>query len=174
MVVGSLAFRLTVVAFVALALAPAAPAASAAEIDTLGRFRDWNAYRTVADGNRLCYMVGEPKKAEGKYARRGKIYAFVTHRPAAKRLDEVSFDAGYTFKTGSEIKVVIAKKSFTLTPRENTAWATDDKAMIAAMKAGTSMVVRGVSSRGTNTKDTYSLLGFTAAYNAIGKACGLK
>ncbi len=171
MVVGSLAFRLIVVAFVALALAPAA---SAAEIDTLGKFRDWDAYRTVADGNRLCYMVSDPKKAEGKYSRRGKIYAFVTHRPAAKRLDEVSFDAGYTFKTGSEIKVVIGKKSFTLTPRENTAWATDDKAMIAAMKAGTSMVVRGISSRGTNTKDTYSLLGFTAAYRAISKACGVR
>jgi hypothetical protein len=171
MVVGSLAFRLVAVAFVALAFAPAA---SAAEIDTLGVFRDWNAYRTVANGNRLCYMVGEPKRDEGNYTRRGKIYAFVTHRPAAKRVDEVSFDAGYTYKQGSEIGVKIDAKSFTLTPRENTAWATDDKAMIAAMKAGTTMVVRGVSARGTKTKDTYSLLGFTAAYNAIGRACGLR
>ncbi len=170
MVLGFLVFRLIVVAFVALAVAPAA---TAAEIDTLGVFRAWSAYRTSADGKPLCYMVGEPRKAEGKYARRGKIYAFVTHRPAAKRLDEVSFDAGYTYKDGSDIKVGIGDKSFTLTPHQNTAWATDDKSMIAAMKAGTTMVVRGVSSRGTNTKDTYSLLGFTAAYRAISKACGL-
>ncbi len=171
MVVRSLAFRLIVVAFVALAVAPAA---TAAEIDTLGVFRAWSAYRTATDGKPLCYMVGEPKKAEGKYTRRGKIYAFVTHRPAAKRLDEVSFDAGYTYKDGSDIKVGIGDRSFTLTPHQNTAWATDDKSMIEAMKAGTTMIVRGVSSRGTNTKDTYSLLGFTAAYRAISKACGLK
>ncbi len=171
MVVRFLAFRLIVVAFVALAVAPAA---TAAEIDTLGVFRAWSAYRTSADGKPLCYMVGEPKKAEGKYTRRGKIYAFVTHRPAAKRLDEVSFDAGYTYKDGSDIKVAIGDKSFTLTPHQNTAWATDDKSMIAAMKAGTTMIVRGVSSRGTKTKDTYSLLGFTAAHRAIGKACSLR
>ncbi len=171
MVLGFLVFRLIVVAFVALAVAPAA---TAAEIDTLGVFRAWSAYRTSADGKPLCYMVGEPRKAEGKYARRGKIYAFVTHRPAAKRLDEVSFDAGYTYKDGSDIKVGIGDKSFTLTPHQNTAWATDDKSMIAAMKAGTTMIVRGVSSRGTKTKDTYSLLGFTAAYDAISRACGVK
>ncbi len=171
MVVRSLAFRFVAVAIVLVAIAPVG--ATAAEIDTLGLFRAWSAYRTAADGKPLCYMVGEPTKAEGKYAQRGKIYAFVTHRPAAKRLDEVSFDAGYTYKDGSEIKVGIGDKSFTLTPHQNTAWATDDKSMIEAMKAGTTMIVRGVSSRGTKTKDTYSLLGFTAAYRAIGKACGL-
>ena len=33
------------------------------------------------------------------------------------------------------------------------------------------MIVRGISSRGTNTKDTYSLKGFSAAYKAIKKVC---
>jgi hypothetical protein len=35
------------------------------------------------------------------------------------------------------------------------------------------MIVKGTSSRGTLTTDTYSLSGFTAAFNAISKACGL-
>ena len=35
------------------------------------------------------------------------------------------------------------------------------------------MVVKGTSSRDTLTTDTYSLIGFTKAYRAIGKACGL-
>ena len=39
------------------------------------------------------------------------------------------------------------------------------------MRAGANMIVRGKSWRGTNTKDTYSLLGFTAALRAINKAC---
>jgi hypothetical protein len=33
------------------------------------------------------------------------------------------------------------------------------------------MVIKGTSSRGTLTTDTYSLAGFTAAYNAIEQAC---
>ncbi len=39
------------------------------------------------------------------------------------------------------------------------------------MKAGSNLVVKASSSRGTDTTDTYSLSGFTAAYNAISKAC---
>jgi hypothetical protein len=36
------------------------------------------------------------------------------------------------------------------------------------------MVVRGQSNRGTKTTDTYSLVGFSAAYQAINQACGVK
>ena len=42
------------------------------------------------------------------------------------------------------------------------------------MKGGLAMIVAGISSRGTLTTDTYSLNGFTAAYDAITKACGVK
>ena len=37
---------------------------------------------------------------------------------------------------------------------------------------GAKMVVRGTSWRGTKTKDTYSLKGFTAAYKKINEICG--
>ena len=40
------------------------------------------------------------------------------------------------------------------------------------MKAGKQLIVRGTSSRGTATTDTYSLAGFSAALAAIDKACG--
>jgi hypothetical protein len=39
------------------------------------------------------------------------------------------------------------------------------------MQSGSQMIVTGISGRGAKTSDTYSLLGFTAAYNAINKAC---
>ena len=47
----------------------------------------------------------------------------------------------------------------------------DDAAIIAAMKAGADAVVTGVSSRGTKTEDTFSLLGFTAAVDDAGQRC---
>ena len=47
-------------------------------------------------------------------------------------------------------------------------------AMVRAMRVGKKLVIQGVSSRGTKTKDSYSLFGFTAAHNAINKACRVK
>ncbi len=60
--------------------------------------------------------------------------------------------------------------------RAGQAWARDtktDRALVGAMKGGLAMIVAGISSRGTLTTDTYSLTGFTKAYNAIAKACGI-
>lgn len=54
------------------------------------------------------------------------------------------------------------------------AWlaSTDDEAgFVGALKAGSQLVVKGTSGRGTETTDTYSLSGITAAMQAIDAAC---
>jgi hypothetical protein len=54
------------------------------------------------------------------------------------------------------------------------AWlaSTDDEAgFVTALKGGSSLVVKGTSGRGTETTDTYSLAGVTAAMDSIDKAC---
>ena len=98
--------------------------------------------------------------------------------PAEKRIGEVSIQAGYTYKKGSNVNITIdGKKSFKLFTSNGYAWtyeSADDRTLVAAMRAGNSMVIKGTSSRGTLTTDTYSLSGFTAAYKAINKACGVK
>jgi invasion protein IalB len=88
--------------------------------------------------------------------------------------DEVSFTAGYTLRPQSSVAVEIDGKRFSLFVHEDRAYATDaaaDRALARAMKAGRAMVVKGVSSRGTQTTDRYSLAGFAAAYQAIERAC---
>jgi hypothetical protein len=47
----------------------------------------------------------------------------------------------------------------------------DEPAFVEALKAGATLVVHGTSTRGTETTDTYSLAGVTAAMGAIDKAC---
>ena len=44
-------------------------------------------------------------------------------------------------------------------------------ALVDALKAGSQLTVRGTSQRGTDTTDTYSLSGVTAAMAEIDKAC---
>lgn len=143
----------------------------------IGVFKDWTAHSEGKGKSRTCWIFSEPTKDEGKYKKRGRIYAIVTHRPSEKTKDQVQFTAGYTFKKGSPVKVVIGKKSFELFTNADTAWARDsrqDRALVRAMRAGSTMIVTGTSSRGTRTKDTYSLSGISAAHRAIGKACGVK
>ena len=148
-----------------------------AQDKALGSFRDWSAHTFPEGGNIVCSMWSQPTKAEGKYKRRDEIYVFVTHRPANDRLNEVSFHAGYLYKLDSEVTVVIDDETFSLFTKDSTAWNSDgkgDKAVIQAMRAGSRMVVKGISKFGTLTTDTYSLLGFTAAYRAINSACKIK
>lgn len=153
----------------------AIPGAAAAQDKDLGAFRDWNAQTYSEGGTKVCNTWSKPKKEEGNYSRRGEVFVFVAHRPGEARRNEVSFQIGYNFKNGSELTAEIGGNTFSLFTEGGSAWlrsADEDDAMVAAMKAGSNMIVRGFSSRGTATKDTYSLSGFTAAINAIDKECG--
>jgi len=147
----------------------------AATPQVIGEYGDWTAYFYKDRNGSVCYIVSSPKKDEGKYSKRGNIYAVVTHRPADKSFDVVNFDAGYTYKVGAPVSVKIGHNTITkfFTDGEK-AWTLNediDKKMIALMKNGDRMIVDGVSSKGTKTKDTYSLKGFTGAYKAITAKC---
>jgi len=151
--------------------------AIAAEPKQIGVFKAWSAHRYGAGKQRLCYVYAVPGLSRGKYKRRGATYVQVTHRAKDGARNEVSVMAGYAYKPDSEAVVDIDGRKFKLFTRGDGAWTHDgkqDTALVAAMRAGKSMVLRGTSSRGTRTTDTYSLKGFTAAHKAIGKACGIK
>lgn len=143
----------------------------------IAAFKDWSAHSEGKGKARTCWIYSEPVKDEGNYKKRGRIYLLVTHRPGEKTVNQVQFTAGYTFKKGSAVQVAIGAKKFELFTNGDTAWARstkDDSALVAAMRGGARMVVNGQSSRGTKTRDTYSLSGISAAHKAIGKACKVK
>jgi invasion protein IalB len=158
------------------ALISASPTFGAAKGGLNEVFDDWEAH-AVNGNDPTCYIGSRPTKQEGRYTTRGPAYVLVTHRPKEKSFNVVNVEAGYTYKDGSDVTVTIGGQTFTLFIQGGQAWARDsatDAALVKAMRAGATMIVVGVSSRGTRTTDTYSLKGFTAAYQAIGKACGVK
>ncbi|TVR99032.1 MAG: hypothetical protein EA406_04820 [Rhodospirillales bacterium] len=164
----------------AVALSLLSPAEIRAEQRVIGTFTDWTAFVDQENGNRLCYIGSAPQKEEGDYTRRGNAYMLVTIRPQAHSHGVVTVEAGYPYRPGSTVSVAIDGNTFELYTRNRDgdglgdAWAfgdDGDKALVQAMRAGRTMVVKGTSSRGTLTTDTYSLLGFTAAYNAMEQAC---
>lgn len=153
--------------------ASAARAAEPVEITVSG---DWAAYSLMEEGKKICYMVSRPVKDEGAYKKRDEIFALITHRPAQNTKDVFSYIAGYSYKESSDAAVTVDSKRYSLFTQGDTAWAPDaatDRDLAKAIKSGSRMVVEGKSSRGTATKDTFSLKGATAAYEAISAECGV-
>ena len=71
-------------------------------------------------------------------------------------------------------KEMINDSKFELYPVDNMAWTDKpetEKAIVNAMKTGSAMTIIGVSKRGTETTDTYSLSGIKAALAKIDAAC---
>ena len=150
---------------------------SAPSITRLGSAQGWDAYSDTEKGHKVCYVLGSPGKSEPGDAKRAKIYASISHRPAEKVTDEVGFYSGYLFKEGSDAELAVDGRKFALFTNKDSAWAKDsttEKALVAALAKGKQAVIKGVSARGTETTDTYALSGLKQALSEIDKACGVK
>ncbi len=171
-------FQLFANLFAAAALFGVAVSSAAAQQTVqLGTFKDWGAFRHTSGSASFCYVGSAPKKSVGNYRQRTSTYVQITHRPAAKSFDVVSVTAGYDYQPGSRVDVKIDGKEYALFTEGGRAWTTDtarDAELVSAMRGGRQMIVRGTSSRGTQTVDTYSLAGFTAARKAMELACPRK
>lgn len=160
----------------ALLLAAAGPL-RAQEVQRVGDFQAWSAYVAKEGEGRVCFVASKPLKSEGNYTRRGTVVAMVTRRPGRVPNDEVSIQAGYSYKPGEKVELdVDGETSFELVTKDEYAWLPRsdgelDRKLIQAMVRGLNMTVRGFSARDTLTTDTFSLRGFTAAYEAMQKAC---
>ena len=146
----------------------------AQEAKRIGQHGDWDAYTRGTGNSQFCYMVSKPQTASLQ-SRRGEIFFLVWHRPGQKEFDVVQVDIGYPFKEASEVEVRVGGESWSLFTKEESAWTykqADDKTLVAALRKGARMTVKGTSSRNNPTTDSYSLKGTSAAYAAINKACG--
>ncbi len=166
-----LRFFLTIAAVL---LASSSLPANAQEIK--GEFKDWAVFTATESGNRVCYITSNPTKKTGNYRIRGDVYMLVTYRQLGT--PEVSIDTGFPYKRSSEVAFVIdgikTFKFFTSAQTPQMAWAKDeqmDRTVIEAMKRGGRVSTKGTSERGTYAQDTYSLKGFTAAYNKMVALC---
>ena len=121
-----------------------------------------------------CYIGSLPINSDlPDTKKRGDNYILV-YKIIGSEENIVQVEAGYKYNLDKDINVKIDNTSFTFYSTEDsseTAWTDDDKKVIYAMKKGLELILSGESSRGTNTNDTYTLKGFTAAINKLNKDC---
>lgn len=129
---------------------------------------------------RECWAVSAPTKVvntkDGRVVsvRRGDTLLMTFYRPDAQVDGQVTFTGGYPFADGSTVTLAVGDDTFELFTEGEWAWPSstaEDAKVIAALKRGTEAIITGLSSRGTTTEDTFSLLGYTAAVEEAEKRC---
>lgn len=161
----------------ALTLALAGTATAQVSTDRVGANEAWSIF-APQETPPVCWGVSAPKESVntkgGKptQVRRGDILLFVTFQVG--KAGEVSFSGGYPFAPGSTVALDVSGTAFDLVTDGEWAWAgstEDDAKIIAAMKAGSTAVLSAHSAKGTDTKDTFSLSGFSATLDEAAKRC---
>ena len=148
--------------------------AQGSDPELLGAFADWSAYAYKAADSKVCYISARPKASDPANAKRDPAFFLVTNMPGRKVRGEISTIIGYPFKKDSIARLAIDEAAFELFTNADGAWAESaaaEKKIVAAMRNGQSLIVTGTSWRGTQTVDTYSLNGVSAALAKIDDAC---
>jgi invasion protein IalB len=158
------------------ALAPPARAQGEGQPALVAQYGDWGVYAGTSGGRKVCFALSQPQSAETNPPNRPRdpIYLFVSTRPADRVREEVSVIVGYPLRPGSTASAEVGDAKFDLLTQGDNAWVknpADEQRMVDAMRRGADIVVHGVSSRGTQTTDRYSLKGISQALDRVGQEC---
>ena len=162
---------------VAMLITPAAQAQSTST-NQVATSTAWSVFED--SDPRECWAVSAPTESvntkDGRVVavRRGDVLLMTFFRPGAGVQGQITFTGGYPFAGGSTVNLNIGGTQFELFTEGEWAWpasAEDDAQVLAAMKRGADAVLTARSGRGTVTKDTFSLLGYTAAVEEAEKRC---
>ena len=129
---------------------------------------------TFEKNDEFCYIGSIPIETDlSKAKKRGDTYILV-YKMIGNQDSIIQVEAGYNYKLNKDIVIKIDSsnyKFYTTKDVSDSAWTDDDAKVIFAMKKGLKLVITGESSRGTVTNDTYTLKGFTSAFNQLTKDC---
>lgn len=169
-------FKKTAASAIAICMAGAALAQS---LTPIGAARDWTVFQDPGN-SKYCYIVTSPTNSKALKdgaevsVNRGDIRLYIGIKNGAT---EPSFLAGYPLANDKAVEAKIGSEVFNYFTNSSAnaefAWPSpnSDAQLISAMKKGSEVTVTGLSQRGTQTIDTFSLSGFTAAYNKAVETC---
>ncbi len=154
----------------------AAAAAGGAEPTLIGQFGTWGAYTATPSGRKVCFALAKPSSSKTNPPNRPRdpAYAFVSTRPAEKVVNEVSIMIGYALKPGSESSIEVGGASYAMYTQGDGLWiknAAEEERMVEAMRKSAEVTVKGISAKGTETTDVFSLTGLAQALDRLAQDC---
>ena len=138
-----------------------------------GKYKNWESFIAETDKGKICFAQTVPTKRAPAAVKRNKSKLFVTFRPSEEIRDEVSLTSGHDYKTSS-VTASSGKRRYSFFSQKDFAWLLDDqeeKKFIQLMKKATDIIVKARTTKGAETTDHYSMMGFTKAYNTAKKTC---
>ena len=143
-------------------------------LKSVGKFKDWESFVLSQEGNKICFAQSIPVVRAPKKLKREPSRLFVSFRPNENIKNEISVTNGYEFKLKAPVAAKSGKKSYDLFSKGKFAWLVDNEdeaKLIVTMKKASRLMIIGNTTKGDQTTDHYSMMGFTKAYNTAKKSC---
>ena len=125
-------------------LTPAQPAGAqpVAHARKLGEFQAWIAATHGQGTDKICYAFTRARSIEGVPGRSANnVLLMVTHRRQGR--DQVAVQSGYAYARNAEVPVTVGDATLSFYGAQQSAFARDNRAAVAAFRAGREAVVRG-------------------------------
>lgn len=138
----------------------------------IGEFNDWTAAALGTGAQQICYAFTRPQgTSQNAPPNRGLVMLTVTHRPEGR--DQIALRAGYAYPRNATVEMTVGTTNFEFFTAGNDAFARDAAPVIVAFRRGSTAGATGPAPQGRTGRvtDTFSLRGFTAAYEAISREC---
>jgi hypothetical protein len=136
----------------------------------IGTFEDWTAATYEEAGQTVCYAFVRASNSAPALSGRSKPVLTVTQRSSAR--DAVALSAGFRYPQGAEVTVQVEQSALSFHTSGSSAFAREGGAAVSAFQRGRQVFARSPGPRGSPViTDTFSLRGFSQAYQAINKAC---
>ena len=145
----------------------------AAEPKSIGKYKNWETFIYTGGKGKVCFAQTIPLERGPKNFKREPSRLFVTFRKSEKIKNEISVTSGHEYKIAS-VTAKTGKNEFSLFSQGSFAWLIDGEEeynLIKTMKKASKLSVNATAKNGSKTKDLYSMMGFTKAYNAARKSC---
>ncbi len=153
-------------------LSPAA--AQAAEPSLKGTHGDWRVYTRGAGKAKTCFALATPDTKAPSSVKHGDIYFMVANWASGAVKEQPSLMTGFPLKSARSPKARVGSTEIIMYGADNEAFVAEGKVeqqLVAKMRAGSSMTVEAVSSRGTEVSYAFSLKGVTAALRQARSLC---
>ena len=140
---------------------------------SVGKYKNWETFIYTDGKGKVCFAQTKPLERAPKNFKREPSRLFVTFRKSEKIKNEISVTSGHEYKSAS-VTAKTGKNEFSFFSQGNFAWLLDGEEeynLIKTMKKASKLSINATAKNGSKTKDLYSMMGFTKAYNAARKSC---
>lgn len=135
-----------------------------------GQYGQWTAATYGQGSDKVCYAFTTPQSSTPAMQGRGKVMLTVSERQGSS--NEVSVTSGYDYPRDGKVKLTVGSSVFSFYTQKNVAFAADGKSAVTAFRIANTAKVASSGPHGhDDVTDQFSLSGFSAAYDAIVKAC---